>query len=188
MDGPRNGFSPPTNAEGRGLPTLSIGAIREGEVITEGSVKFATVGPADVSQFELQSGDMLVVRGNGNRLLCGKAGIVRQYPDGCFYPDLLIRLRFRPSVILQEFAVMQWNEPRTHARLISKAKSTNGIWKINGQDIKSHRLSVPPVAAQERFLGAMKSNDALVTSLNDSVSKGMDLLKQLTNAIFEGQP
>jgi len=186
VDGPRNGFSPQVNANGKGMPTLSLSAIRGGYVVTEGNLKYATVDLADIPQFQLQRGDMLVVRGNGNRFLCGKAGIVRQYPEGCFYPDLLIRLRFKPDVMLQEFAVMQWNEPITYARLISKAKSTNGIWKINGQDIKSHQLAIPPIAAQERFLCEIESKLALIKSSNDSIGKSRDLLRQITDAILGG--
>ena len=151
-EGPRNGFSPRTNTNGRGLPTLSISAVRNGEIITEGNIKYANVDESDVSSFLLRSDDILVVRGNGNRSLCGRAGIVRSYPPGCFYPDLLIRIRFDASSLLQEFAVLQWNEPRTHVRLLSRAKSTNGIWKVNGSDVRSHRLRVPPLSEQRRFL------------------------------------
>lgn len=184
-DNPRNGFSPPSNAGRRGLPTLSISAIRGGNVIIEGNVKFASANLGDIYQFQLKSGDILVVRGNGNRSLCGKAGIVQRYPDGCFYPDLLIRLLFKPDAMLQEFAVMQWNEPKTHSRLISKAKSTNGIWKINGQDIKLHRLAVPPIAAQKRFLSEIESKNALVKRAKEFIAEGIDLLKRMTDVIFE---
>ena len=62
---------------------------------------------------------------------------------GLIYPDLLIRLRFDERVIIKEFAVAQWNHPSVHARLASRAKSSNGIWKINGQDIRAHTLKVP---------------------------------------------
>jgi type I restriction enzyme, S subunit len=156
-EGPRNGFSPPAGEKGAGLPTLSISAIRGGVVVTEGSLKYANVESEDVVQFRLRKDDILVVRGNGNRLLCGRAGIVKDFPEGCFYPDLLIRLRFRPNALLPEFAVMQWNEPKTHLRLLRKAKSTNGISKINGQDIQSHQLVVPPIVEQKRFLADLKA-------------------------------
>ena len=159
-DGPRNGISPPASESGAGLPTLSISAIRGGFVTPEGSLKYAAVSPDDVEQFQLRRSDILVVRGNGNRQLCGRAGIVREFPEGCFYPDLLIRLRFRTDCLLPEFAVMQWNEPKTHSRLLQKAKSTNGIWKVNGQDIKSHRLAAPPLAEQERFLKHLRTRAA----------------------------
>ena len=149
---PRNGFSPPASDNSMGLPTLSISAIRGGKVITDGSLKYANVSANEVDQFRLRRSDILVVRGNGIRLLCGRAGIVEEFPDGCFYPDLLIRLRFRPELLIPEFAVMQWNESTTHLRLLKRAKSTNGISKINGQDVQSHKLLVPPISSQRRFL------------------------------------
>ena len=154
---PRNGFSPPAiENNGGGIPTLSISTIRGGEVVPDGNLKYANVKPEDVAQFKLCKDDILVVRGNGNRLLCGRAGIVKDFPEGCFYPDLLIRLRFRPDALLPEFAVMQWNEPKTHLRLLKKAKSTNGISKINGQDIRSHQFVVPPIGDQKRFIEMLK--------------------------------
>jgi type I restriction enzyme S subunit len=41
--GPRNGHSPKVNADLRGYPTLSISAVRDGRIITEGNVKYAEV-------------------------------------------------------------------------------------------------------------------------------------------------
>lgn len=149
---PRNGLSPPVSECGGGFPTLSISAVRNGQVITEDNLKYAKVEEQEIAQFKLRSKDILIVRGNGNRSLCGAAGIVTSFPENCFYPDLLIRLRFKPDMLISDFAVMQWNEPKAHARLLRKAKTTNGIWKINGQDIKTHELLTPPLTAQKQFL------------------------------------
>jgi type I restriction enzyme S subunit len=187
-DGPRNGISPPTSDSGAGLPTLSISAIRGGFVIPEGSLKYAAVSPDDVEQFKLRRDDILVVRGNGNRQLCGRAGMMREFPEGCFYPDLLIRLRFRTDCLLPEFAVMQWNESKTHSRLLQKAKSTNGIWKVNGQDIKSHRLAAPPLTMQERFLEHLKTRAGTVEALIGSVSDAVAVQRSLINTFLRDTP
>ena len=72
---PRNGLSPKVNADENGYPTLSISAVREGAIVTEGNTKYANVSESDVQQFLLQKRDVLVVRGNGNKLLTGKVGI-----------------------------------------------------------------------------------------------------------------
>jgi type I restriction enzyme S subunit len=77
-------------------------------------------------------------------------------PQGCIYPDLLIRLKFDPEIIRPQFATLQWNAPSTHKRLISRAKSTNGIWKINGSDIRQHTLKVPSIEEQDALLEEMR--------------------------------
>jgi type I restriction enzyme S subunit len=182
--GPRNGFSPPASTNSGRVPTLSISAIRGGKVVPDGSLKYADVSDIAVAQFRLRRDDILVVRGNGNRLLCGRTGIVEDFPDGCFYPDLLIRLRFRDDCLLPEFAVMQWNELKTHTRLLKKAKSSNGISKINGQDIQSHQLRVPPILDQKRFLDGMRAQTDVSFALSRSTSTTMNLHNTLINTVF----
>lgn len=156
-DGPRNGLSPKANADERGYPTLSIGAVRDGRIVTEGNTKYAEISEGDAAAYELKPNDALVVRGNGNKLLTGKCGLVNVVPKGCFYPDLLIRLKFDEKIIRPEFAVLQWNSQSTHNRLISRAKSTNGIWKINGSDIRQHTLKVPEVEEQDVLLSELRA-------------------------------
>ncbi|WP_278464228.1 restriction endonuclease subunit S [Stutzerimonas kunmingensis] len=155
--GPKNGLSPKANADERGYPTLSIGAVRDGRIVAEGNTKYAEISDAEAAAFELKANDVLVVRGNGNKLLTGRCGLVDVVPKGCFYPDLLIRLQFDEKIIRPEFAVLQWNSQSTHNRLISRAKSTNGIWKINGADIRQHALKVPEVEEQDDLLAEMRA-------------------------------
>jgi len=155
--GTKNGFSPKVNADTRGYPTLSISAVRDGRIITEGNLKYAEVTDEQATAFELKKDDVLVVRGNGNKLLTGKGGLVDAVPKGCFYPDLLIRLQFDGDVIRPQFAVLQWNAPSSHKRLISRAKSTNGVWKINGSDIRLHTLKVPSIEMQDELLDEIRS-------------------------------
>lgn len=155
--GPRNGLSPKVNADERGYPTLSISAVRDGGIVTEGNVKYAEVTDEQAAAFALKKDDVLVVRGNGNKLLTGKCGLVDAVPQGCFYPDLLIRLQFDGDVMRPQFAALQWNAPATHKRLISRAKSTNGIWKINGGDIRQHTLKVPSIEMQDALLEEIRS-------------------------------
>lgn len=163
--GPTNGKSAPANQEERGVPTLSISAIRDGRVLGGDAVKHIDVDPASVANFRLEDDDFLIVRGNGNRQLTGRGGLVSGgLPEGCIYPDLLIRLRFDPARVQARFATEQWNSAPVHAALIEKAKSTNGIWKINGQDIKSHELVVPPLRDQTRVLRELTAFDNEVAS------------------------
>jgi len=155
--GPKNGVSPKSNGDERGYPTLSIGAVRDGRIVSEGNTKYAEISEAEAVAFALKANDVLVVRGNGNKLLTGKCGLVDVVPEGCFYPDLLIRLKFDEKIIRPEFAVFQWNSQSAHNRLISRAKSTNGIWKINGADIRQHTLKVPKVEVQDALLAEMRT-------------------------------
>jgi type I restriction enzyme S subunit len=156
VSAPRNGLSPKVNADERGYPTLSISCVRGGRIITEGNIKYSEVTPQQALAYALKPNDVLVVRGNGNKFLTGKCGLVDTVPHGCFYPDLLIRLQFDEKIIRPQFAALQWNSPSVHKRLVSRAKSTNGIWKINGGDIRKHALKSPPLEEQDALLEVIR--------------------------------
>jgi type I restriction enzyme S subunit len=166
--GPTNGKSARANDEQRGVPTLSISAIRDGRVLGGSSVKYMDVELSDVANYVIREDDFLIVRGNGNKQLTGRGGVAAGgLPVGCVYPDLLIRLRFDPKVIITAFAAEQWNSAHAHNELIQRAKSTNGIWKINGQDIRSHRLVVPPLAEQNELLERLKIFGAAAEAIRE---------------------
>ncbi len=184
LESPKNGFSPQTTSDPAGIPTLSISAIRDGKVAGDGNLKYANVQANEVDRFRLYPDDILIVRGNGNRYLCGCAGVVEQIPEGCFYPDLLIRLRFRDGTLLPKFAVLQWNEKKTHTRLLSKAKSTNGIWKINGKDVQSHILAVPPIDQQQFFLNQFEATLSVGEALRNELSKLCNLQRSVMNVVM----
>lgn len=184
-DGPTNGKSVTANGEERGLPTLSISAIRDGKVLGGHSVKYVDIPRPEVEPFLLEQGDFLVVRGNGNKSLTGRGGLVAGgLPDDCFYPDLLIRLRFDEKLLRRDFAAQQWNSGRAHAALIRKAKSTNGIWKINGQDIKSHELVVPPQEAQAALLDTLGEYDAALAALSSEALALAALSSRISTEVF----
>lgn len=168
--GPTNGKSAPANDQGRGVPTLSISAIRGGRVLGGGSVKYMEVEPGNVAGFVIEEDDFLVVRGNGNKRLTGRGGLATGgLPAGCVFPDLLIRLRFDTGRLLPAFAAAQWNSTRAHSALVRKAKSTNGIWKINGKDVKTHELVVPPIEDQIDLLARLGTFEAAAAASRNEV-------------------
>ena len=180
---PRNGISPVTNAGGIGLKTVSVSAVDLGVFDPTGCVKRAQINIEKVQPFFVQRDDVFVVRGNGNRSLCGKAGLSQQSYEDLFYPDLLIRLRFDKSRILPSFAADQWNLPSVHRRLSARAKSTNGTWKINGQDIRAHELAVPSLDQQRSVLHSLGQLRNGVDSLNRFVAAILRLRSTLLSPL-----
>ena len=148
----RNGISPSGNDDRRGLRTVSISSVRKGLFDPTDCIKHADIDFNRAEPYFVRKGDAFVIRGNGNRSLVGRAGLSDASFDDLFFPDLLIRLRFNCAKMLPRFAVAQWNLPSSHARLAARAKSSNGIWKVNGQDIRAHTLRRPPIPEQERVL------------------------------------
>lgn len=186
VDGPTNGRSPAPIDSETGFKTVSISAIRDGIFDPEGCIKFVEMTATEARPFIVQSGDIFAVRGNGNRDICGRVGISRQtYPD-LIYPDLLIRMRFDPARLLTDFVVAQWNHPAVHGRLISRAKSSNGIWKVNGQDIRAHTLVVPPMDTQREAVQFLRALDVQAAAINSRFATLRSMKRELFNVISGG--
>ncbi|MDP3720337.1 MAG: hypothetical protein Q8T13_21450 [Acidobacteriota bacterium] len=149
VDGPTNGLSPKASTGDLGLHTVSIGAVSHGVFDPTNHRKFIDLTPEQASPYLVRKNDIFAVRGNGNRQLVARVGQASESYDDLIYPDLLIRMRFDPSRVVGDYLIAQWNHPSVHARLLSRAKSSNGIWKVNGQDIRSHELMIPPLQVQE---------------------------------------
>jgi type I restriction enzyme S subunit len=186
LENPQNGYSPPTSDTVSRFKTVSISAVNGGKFQPSGNTKYANVLQEQVHRFLVQKNDIFVVRGNGNKSLTGKCGIAGETYNDLFYPDLLIRLRFNPAKILPEFAAIIWNSPSVHNNLVSRAKSTNGIWKINGQDIRVHRFVVPQLHIQRQFVTENASILVSAISINSRIAGLQTIKSRIACAIFEG--
>lgn len=184
IEPPKNGFSPICNSEGKGLRTVSISAINKGKFSISDNVKYAEVDRNVLDKFDVRSDDVFIVRGNGNKKLCGKAGLSERNYEGLFYPDLLIRLRFNQNIILPQFASFQWNTESVHSQLIRVAKSTNGIWKVNGDDIKRHKLLVLPLPKQIEIIERLGELEQRRQDCSDAIIQTNKMLLTLINTIL----
>ena len=164
LDGkPRNGLSPKASSKSDTLRTVALSAVRDGRFIADGATEKWCEPSSRAPQFCVEAGDVFVVRGNGNRRLVGRAGLALAKPEPpCIYPDLLIRLRFGPQID-PFLATALWNHKRVHDRLLGRAKSSNGIYKVNGNDVAVHELPVPPVAESRALSIRLRAIDDLQT-------------------------
>lgn len=188
---PKNGVSPKASSQPPGTPTFSIAAVRGGRVNLENgeNIKYAQVPEKAAMLFRINSGDVLIVRGNANPDLVGKAGMVDRFPDGCIYPDITKRVTFRTKgerTVLPAFAVLAWNHPIVHNQILRRAKTSNGTLKINSRDVKQIIMPVPPRAEQESIVKLMDAVAAKERALSAKQSALQQLKKSLMHDLLTG--
>ena len=161
---PRNGLSPKASSEPNAVRSVTLSAVRDGRFTADEDTEKWCEPSSKAPEFRVDAGDVFIVRGNGNRSLVGRAGLALVKPEpACIYPDLLIRLRFDESRIDSFLATALWNHKRVHERLLGRAKSSNGIYKVNGKDVSSHELPIPPAAESRALLTRLRAIDELQT-------------------------
>ena len=174
--GPKNGISPPTSTTG-GILSFSISAVRDGRIRVAGNEKYVSLDPSLVPAHSIRSGDILLVRGNGNVALVAKCGLVDECPDNCTYPDILMKLRPN-SRMLADFMVLAVNSWYVGNQVPRLAKSTNGIFKVSGASVRLLVLAVPPCTEQERILQYLSHAFAEVNRAIKQADQEVSLLRE----------
>ncbi len=187
-ESPRNGVSPRASSSASAMRTVSISAIRDGRLVVDSNTIKECEAVDNSSRFEIRAGDAFAVRGNGNRDLVGRLGFAAEQPSPpCLYPDLLIRLRFDPALLDPQLATAIWNNPRVHRRLLDRAKSSNGIYKVNGKDIASHLLPVPALSDQKWLNAQLRAADRVARAARQHCESSVVMRRSLQAALLRGQ-
>jgi type I restriction enzyme S subunit len=193
LDGdPKNGISPENTAQPPGTPTFSIGAIRDGKIDLENAayLKFAQVPEKVAANFQVSRGDILIVRGNANLDLVGKAGRIGKYPAGCIYPDITKRVVFRTAgdhVVTPDFAVIAWNHSIVHNQVLRRAKTSNGTLKINNRDVKQIIMPVPPGDDQQKLVIVVSAIEEQIDRLKADLITYERLKQSLMHDLLTGR-
>jgi type I restriction enzyme S subunit len=144
-------------------------------------------------KFRIRRGDILIVRGNANPDLVGKAGMVDTFPEGCIYPDITKRVVFRTECdgavrpVSPPYAVLAWNHPLVHNQVLRRAKTSNGTLKINTRDVKGIIMPVPPPEAQNDVVNLTIALDAKIAALNQVAAAQEALKKSLMHDLLSGR-
>ncbi|RON71459.1 MULTISPECIES: restriction endonuclease subunit S [Pseudomonas] len=188
---PKNGVSPQATSQPPGIPTFSIAAVRDDKVdlTNAGNLKYARVSERIAQKFRIHTGDVLIVRGNANPYLVGKAGRVGAFPEGCIYPDITKRIVFRregDNTVSPEYAVLAWNHPVVHNQVLRRAKTSNGTLKINSRDVKQIVMPVPPPSDQQRIVELVTALTEKTDALKQKLLSLEQLKKSLTQDLLTG--
>ncbi len=188
---PKNGISPQASAQPPGTPTFSIAAVRDGKVdlSNASNLKYVKISERVANKFKVRTGDVLVVRGNANPDLVGKAGRVDDFPAGCIYPDITKRIVFRSEgdeTVLPEYVVIAWNHPIIHNQVLRRAKTSNGTLKINNRDVRQIVMPVPPTADQQRIVDLVAAVERKAGALQRKLNVLERLKKSLMHDLLSG--
>src|SRR5437870_2029023 len=77
----------------------------------------------EAKRYQVRSGDVFVVRGNGSKDLVGRAGMIEEVDGHVIFPDLFIIVPLDPERILAEYFVCVWNSGTVRDRIEDLAKT-----------------------------------------------------------------
>ena len=150
-------------------------------------VKYCRLGPSESAKLQLEAGDLLFVRTNGNPDYIGRCAVFDDWKDAA-YASYLIRARLLKGVpAVPVFLREQISFPSFRSRLIRETRTTAGNYNISARGLERLRLVLPPMHAQQRFLRATEGICRLCEKLGAALQEDGRLLDCVAQRSFRGE-
>jgi type I restriction enzyme S subunit len=180
---PTNGFSPKANNQGLGIKCLTLTATTSG-IFKNEYFKFVDIKISDASYLWLNSGDILLQRGNS----LDYVGIAALYEGGSnefIYPDLMIKIR-ASSLIDPLFLHKVLVSPFSREYYQSKASgSQKTMPKITQPIVNETLIPLPPLAEQKRIVEKLEKLMEFCDELEANIRKSAANLDSLLQVALQ---
>lgn len=138
----------------------------------------------NIERYLVQTGDILVSRGNGSKDLVGRGGLIGLVPGKMAYPDTMIRIRPQTESLTPDYLTAIWNSQLVRGQIESAARTTAGIWKISQGDLESLQLPVPDIDEQAEISGRVEQLFTFADQLEARLADARQRVDALTQSIL----
>lgn len=167
-----------TDGEG-GVPILGIPNVSRGR-LEIGQFNRVELTEGELQRYRVLTGDVLLVRTNGNPHYVGRCVVVSELPHDFVYASYLIRLRVDSTVAEPAFVAAMLNSPAIRRALRGTVRSSAGNYNINTTEIKDQAIPLPSIATQLSFLDQVAEIRSRRTACEDRT----ELLRRAKAAVL----
>jgi type I restriction enzyme S subunit len=144
----------------------------------------------ELERYRLQTGDLLVVEGNGSPDQIGRSAVWRGEIAGCVHQNHLIRVRPGPELD-PDYLGLYWNAPSTRAQLTAVASSTSGLYTLSTTKVRRVEVPVLPLDEQHAIVEKLDAQLAAFARLRQSLraarARHAQLRRSILSAAFSGR-
>lgn len=181
----RNGLYKHGDFYGRGTRILKMFNLLDGGLNLE-RIDQVELDADEAKAFALERGDILMNRVNTPELV-GKCAVI---PDGfgvAVFESKNIRIRVRRELAEPAFIARYLSSPTGRPSLTQGMKHAIGMATLNGTDLRSCMVPVPPLTEQQRIVELLEQADALRRQRAEADTLAARILPALFRKMF-GDP
>jgi type I restriction enzyme S subunit len=108
----------------------------------------------ELEKLRLQTGDLLVVEGNGSKTEIGRSALWHGEIENCVHQNHIIRVRLLAGE--PKFIDHYWNSSEGNGRVIDAAASTSGLYTLSIRKISSLPVPLAPLNEQRRIVAKIE--------------------------------
>ena len=179
----RNGVSPSKNGL-YSARVLTLSAITRGHFDCE-EWKEGLFSAEPPQEKRVHESEFYICRGNGNRSLVGAGEFSNKSRPDLVFPDTVIAARLDDEKVCGEYLRYAWRLPLVRRQLETRARTTNGTYKINQQVVLTTEIPLPPLSLQREFAafaGRVAKSQVVVLRLVRGLTSLSEMLRAATAA------
>jgi type I restriction enzyme S subunit len=167
-----------------GWPVVAIPQVVE-PVLVRREWPHVRIPQAEADQLRLASGDVLLIRTNGNAAYIGKSTVVppSTAAEHVVFASYLIRTRPREDELLGSYLNLFLASPLGRRQLIALANTSAGNYNLGSRSVKRILIPLPDLDEQaaivERVAAAERLHEALVAKVSAALGVKASLLQNL---------
>ncbi len=165
-----------------GTPVLRIPNIASGD-LNLSDLKYGDLSSSELAKLRLGTGDILLVRTNGNPDICGRSWVTQKLQGDWAFASYLVRGRPDPSRVEPAFVGHFLKSDAGRRLLRGHIRTSAGNYNLSVGELGSIPFPCPPLSEQERIIDSVSSNADLIEGLRIELGR-LNLAKNATSHVL----
>lgn len=137
----------------------------------------------ELERLRLETGDLLIVEGNGSPGEIGRMAIWDGSIPDCVHQNHLIRHRPGKQV-RSSWIQAYWNSPTGRMRVLQVASSTSGLYTLSVRKVAGLPIPLPPLDQQDSIVAEVDRLSSLIGSAESAAEMGLARAAALRQSIL----
>ncbi|MBY8128997.1 restriction endonuclease subunit S [Vibrio fluvialis] len=167
-----------------GSPVLRIPNVVGGRVDLS-DLKYSVMTDKELVDYQLQQGDLLLIRSNGSLGIVGRCTVVNNDLVNTVYAGYLVRARILPDTVNSHYVKSVLDSHDVRRQIEGPIRTTSGVKNVNSTELSSLLIPVAPACEQLRINEKIIELHAMCDQLKQHLYGNQQTSLQLTDAIVE---
>lgn len=178
------GTSKKSDYKMNGSPVLRIPNVVGGRVDLS-DLKYSVMTDKELVDYQLQQGDLLLIRSNGSLGIVGRCTVVDNDLVNTVYAGYLVRARILPDTVNSHYVKSVLDSHDVRRQIEGPIRTTSGVKNVNSTELSSLLIPVAPACEQLRINEKIIELHAMCDQLKQHLYGNQQTSLQLTDAIVE---
>ncbi len=127
--------------------------------------RYFEVNAEEFERWKLESGDVLVIEGNGSKDHIGRAALFTGQIEDCVHQNHVIRVRPDQKFIQPEFLNAYFNSPVGREQMLERSRTSSGLYTLSTGRVREIVVPLPTLEQQTDVVRILKDYKSQLSSL-----------------------